>query len=100
MSEIGQGCMGLGWSWGDLVPERDCRELLIKAVDNGVNFFDTSDAYGDGRSEQLLGELIKSSHQKNYLLQLKLEEGIVVQTMLRDIKKNILKSSLIDRCSN
>ena len=67
VSEIGQGCMGLGWSWGDLVPGRDCRELLIKAVDNGVNFFDTSDAYGDGRSEQLLGELIKSTSEKLFV---------------------------------
>jgi aryl-alcohol dehydrogenase-like predicted oxidoreductase len=67
VSEVGLGCMGLGWSWGDLVSENDARELLKKAVDKGVNFFDTSDAYGDGRSEKLLGELKRSTSEKLFI---------------------------------
>ncbi len=67
VSEVGLGCMGLGWSWGDLVSEHDARELLKKAVDKGVNFFDTSDAYGDGRSEKLLGELKRSTSEKLFI---------------------------------
>ena len=60
VSEIGLGCWQIGWCWGD-VEDEDARKLLKKALDNGVNFFDTSDTYGDGRSEKFLSEIIKSS---------------------------------------
>ena len=66
VSEIGLGCWGIGDSWGD-VSERDARELLKKALDKGVNFFDTADVYGDGRSEKFLGELIKSTSEKIFV---------------------------------
>ncbi len=64
VSEVGLGCWQIGWCWGDIVTERDARELLKKAVDKGINFFDTSDTYGDGRSEKFLAELIKSTSEK------------------------------------
>ena len=64
VSEVGLGCWQIGWCWGDVVSERDARELLKKAVDKGINFFDTSDTYGDGRSEKFLAELIKSTSEK------------------------------------
>ena len=67
VSEVGLGCWQIGWSWGDIVSERDARELLKKAVDKGINFFDTSDTYGDGRSEQFLAELIKSTSEKIFI---------------------------------
>ena len=63
VSEVGLGCWQIGWCWGDVL-ERDARELLKKAVDKGINFFDTSDTYGDGRSEKFLAELIKSTSEK------------------------------------
>jgi aryl-alcohol dehydrogenase-like predicted oxidoreductase len=66
VSEIGLGCWQIGWCWGD-VSERDARELLKKALDKGINFFDTSDTYGDGRSEKFLGELIKSTSEKIFV---------------------------------
>jgi len=66
VSEIGLGCWGIGGSWGD-VSEHDAREILKKALDEGVNFFDTSDMYGDGRSEKFLGELIKSTSEKIFI---------------------------------
>ena len=66
VSEVGLGCWQIGWSWGD-VSERDARELLKKAVDKGINFFDTSDTYGDGRSEKFLAELIKSTSEKVFV---------------------------------
>lgn len=67
VSEVGLGCWQIGWAWGEMVTERDARELLKKAVDKGINFFDTSDAYGDGRSEGFLAELIKSSSEKIFV---------------------------------
>ena len=63
VSEVGLGCWQIGWCWGD-VTDRDARELLKKSLDKGINFFDTSDTYGDGRSERFLAELLKSTSEK------------------------------------
>ena len=60
-SEVGLGCWQLGGSdWGD-VSDKQAFEILAKAIECGVNFFDTADVYGDGRSETLIGEFLKSS---------------------------------------
>jgi len=66
VSEVGLGCWQIGWCWGD-VSERDARDLLNKAIDKGINFFDTSDTYGDGRSERFLSEILKSTSEKIYV---------------------------------
>ena len=66
VSEVGLGCWQIGGNWGD-VSDRDARELLKKSLDKGVNFFDTSDVYGDGRSERFIGELIKSTSEKIFV---------------------------------
>jgi aryl-alcohol dehydrogenase-like predicted oxidoreductase len=66
VSEIGLGCWQIGWCWGD-VSDFDARKILQKALDKGINFFDTSDTYGDGRSEKFLSEIIKSSSEKIYV---------------------------------
>ena len=66
VSEVGLGCWQIGWCWGD-VTDYDARELLKKSLDQGINFFDTSDTYGDGRSERFLAELIKSTSEKIYI---------------------------------
>lgn len=62
VSEIGLGCWQIGWCWGD-VDDNDARSILKKALDSGVNFFDTSDTYGDGRSERFLSEILKKSNE-------------------------------------
>lgn len=59
-SEVGLGCWQLGADWGE-VSEKDAQNILAKAVDCGINFFDTADVYGDGRSETLIGNFLKSS---------------------------------------
>jgi aryl-alcohol dehydrogenase-like predicted oxidoreductase len=57
ISEIGYGMWGMaGWTGSD---DDESRQSLDRAVALGCNFFDTAFAYGDGRSEQLLGELLK-----------------------------------------
>ncbi len=66
VSEIGLGCWQIGWCWGD-VSDHDARELLKKSLDKGVNFFDTSDTYGDGRSERFLAKIIKSTSEKIFV---------------------------------
>lgn len=59
---IGLGAWQLGADWGE-VSEEDAHATLQAAVDAGVTFIDTADAYGDGRSEQLIGSFIKDKPQ-------------------------------------
>src|SRR5688500_17344347 len=57
VSEIGYGMWGMaGWTGSD---DEESSASLDRAVALGCNFFDTAWAYGDGRSEQLLGALLK-----------------------------------------
>ena len=58
VSEISLGTWALGSEWGDVTDE-DSYATLNRAVDLGVNFLDTADVYGDGRSERLIGRLLK-----------------------------------------
>ena len=66
VSEIGLGCWAIGSEWGD-VSDEDARKTLQTSLDKGVNFFDTADVYGDGRSEKFVGELLKSTSEKIYV---------------------------------
>ncbi|TRW44804.1 aldo/keto reductase [Georgenia yuyongxinii] len=59
VSIIGLGTWQLGADWGD-VREDEALEVLEAAHDSGVRFLDTADAYGDGRSEQLIGAFLRS----------------------------------------
>jgi aryl-alcohol dehydrogenase-like predicted oxidoreductase len=62
LSEIGYGMWGMGgWSGSD---DDESRRSLQHAVDLGCNFFDTAWGYGEGKSESLLGELIRSNKEK------------------------------------
>ncbi|HEX7723999.1 MAG TPA: aldo/keto reductase [Pyrinomonadaceae bacterium] len=62
ISEIGYGMWGMG-GWTGSVDEESLASLQ-RAVDLGCNFFDTAWAYGEGRSEALLGELVRANPQK------------------------------------
>lgn len=59
VSEIGYGMWPMGGWTGS--SDDESRRSLQKAVDLGCNFFDTAWAYGDGHSEQLLGELVRAN---------------------------------------
>lgn len=63
VSEISFGAWAIGGSWGN-VSDEDSLAALNKAVDCGINFFDTADVYGSGRSERLLAQLKKSRKEK------------------------------------
>jgi aryl-alcohol dehydrogenase-like predicted oxidoreductase len=58
VSEVGYGMWGLaGWTGSD---DDETRQALDEAVRLGCNFFDTAWAYGDGKSEHILGELVRA----------------------------------------
>lgn len=66
VSEISFGAWAIGSMWGK-VDEKESIAALHKALDLGINFFDTADVYGDGRSERLLGKLRKERKEPFYI---------------------------------
>ena len=66
ISEISFGAWAIGGSWGD-VSDEESLAALHAALDGGVNFFDTADVYGDGRSERLFAKLKKERKEKFYI---------------------------------
>lgn len=59
VSAIGYGCMGLTQSYPPYLPKNESIALLRKAIDMGVTFFDTAEAYGPFSNESLLGEALQ-----------------------------------------
>jgi len=66
VSAISFGAWAIGGTWGN-VKDEESLSALQRALDLGVNFFDTADAYGDGRSEQLLARLRKERSEPFYV---------------------------------
>jgi aryl-alcohol dehydrogenase-like predicted oxidoreductase len=64
VSEIGLGAWQIGADWGVDVPIKTALEALHVAADAGVNFIDTADVYGAGRSEKIIGEFIKERNDR------------------------------------
>jgi aryl-alcohol dehydrogenase-like predicted oxidoreductase len=58
VSEISLGTWAFGSEWGE-VSDEDSYAALNRALDLGVNLLDTADVYGDGRSERLIGKLLR-----------------------------------------
>ena len=66
VSDISFGAWAIGGAWGD-VDDKESLAALHAALDGGVNFFDTADVYGDGRSERLMAKLRKERKEKFYV---------------------------------
>lgn len=66
LSAISMGCWAIGGAWGN-VSDDDSMKALHAAADCGVNFFDTADVYGDGRSERLVGQLLRERSEEIYV---------------------------------
>ena len=66
VSTISFGAWAIGGTWGN-VDDTDSLAALHRALDLGVNFFDTADVYGDGHSEKLLAKLRKERRESFYV---------------------------------
>lgn len=66
VSEISFGAWAIGGGWG-AVNDAESYAALNRAVDLGVNFIDTADVYGDGRSERLIGRLLKERKEEIFV---------------------------------
>ena len=84
-SKIVYGCMGGAGAFG-AQEEKDSIEALKTAHDMGINFFDTAEAYGDGYSEQLLGQALGDVRKE-----------IVIASKVRP--ENQKSSDLIEACN-
>jgi len=58
VSAIGFGCMGLNFAYGPAMARKEAIALLRAAVERGVTFFDTAEAYGPFTNEELVGEAL------------------------------------------
>jgi aryl-alcohol dehydrogenase-like predicted oxidoreductase len=66
VSTISFGAWAIGGTWGN-VDDDESFAALNRALDLGVNFFDTADVYGDGRSEKLLAKLRRDRSEPFYV---------------------------------
>jgi aryl-alcohol dehydrogenase-like predicted oxidoreductase len=66
VSEISFGAWAIGGAWGP-VKDADSIAALHAALDEGVNFIDTADVYGDGRSERLIARVLKERSGQIYV---------------------------------
>ncbi len=66
VSEISFGAWAIGGAWGEQRDE-DSMSTLHRALDLGINFFDTADVYGDGRSERLIARLRRERSENFYV---------------------------------
>jgi aryl-alcohol dehydrogenase-like predicted oxidoreductase len=62
VSEVSLGAWQIGADWGN-VSDDDALKLLHEAIDAGINFFDTADVYGDGRSERLIAHVLRERNE-------------------------------------
>jgi aryl-alcohol dehydrogenase-like predicted oxidoreductase len=72
---IGFGAWAIGGSWGN-VSEHDAEAALHAALDAGVNFIDTADVYGGGRSERLIARVLKRRGRDNIIVATKAGRGL------------------------
>ena len=66
VSEISFGTWAMGGAWGQ-TDDAESLRALERAMDEGVNFFDTADVYGDGRSERLLAQATKGKEDRIHI---------------------------------
>ncbi len=94
ISEVGLGCWQLGSDWGDGIAESKAMDILQEAVDHGINFFDTADVYGNGRSEKLIGSFLRG--QNNVRVATKFGRGSDV--FPNNYTKESLKAAIHSSC--
>src|SRR5947209_9614282 len=68
VSEIGYGAWGIGQSGWIGAQDQESLHALQRAIDLGVNCIDTALAYGDGHSEQLVGQVLRNNPDKRIIV--------------------------------
>lgn len=96
VSKVALGCWQLGGTWGSGFDERLASKLLHKAVDKGINFFDTADVYENQKSEAAVGRFIKKIDKKLFVatkcgrsLNPHVDESYTPKVMRRLVERNL-----------
>jgi len=89
VSDISFGAWAIGGAWGS-VSDDESLAALHKAIDSGVNFLDTADVYGDGRSERLIAQL-KKSRKDEIIVATKAGRRLPVQTVEGYSRENLTR---------
>src|SRR5579862_6268156 len=89
VSEVSFGAWAIGGAWGH-VSDEEAMGALHKAIDCGVNFIDTADVYGDGRSERLIARL-KRERKDEIIVATKAGRRLPKQTVEGYSKQNLTK---------
>ena len=87
VSEVSFGAWAIGGSWGH-VSDEEALGALHKAIDSGVNFIDTADVYGDGRSERLIAKL-KKTRKEEIIVATKAGRRLPQQTVAGYSRQNL-----------
>ena len=90
-SVIGMGCANLA-SLSNPIPRERALATLHAALDSGINFFDTADSYGQGRSEQLIGEALKG-HRQDAIIQTKVGHCFGIAGNSASLLKGVVKTA-------
>src|SRR5438132_9882964 len=94
VSEIGFGAWAIGgtseaagtqWGWGQ-TPEADAILAIQRARELGVNFLDTADVYGNGRSEEILGKALGPDRSEEHTSELQSHSDLVCRLLLEKKK--------------
>ncbi|MGA7162155.1 MAG: aldo/keto reductase [Bacteroidota bacterium] len=64
VSALGLGCMGMSFAYGPVPDKQEMISLIRAAVESGVTFFDTAEAYGPFTNEELVGEALAPFREK------------------------------------
>ena len=88
LSEVGFGAWAIGGSWGS-VDDKESMATLHKAVDLGINFFDTADVYGNGHSERLIAQLRRERANDHIVVATKTGRRLPAQTTEGYTKQNL-----------
>ncbi len=64
VSALGLGCMGMSFAYGQPADKKEMISLLHSAVERGITFYDTAEAYGPFTNEELLGEALSPIREK------------------------------------
>jgi aryl-alcohol dehydrogenase-like predicted oxidoreductase len=88
VSEVSFGAWAIGGSWG-AVDDSQSMATLHRALDLGINFFDTADVYGDGHSERLLARLKRERPESEIIIATKAGRRLPSQTLEGYSKSNL-----------
>ena len=88
VSTVSFGAWAIGGTWG-AVDDDTSLAALRKAIEAGVNFIDTADVYGDGRSERLIAKLRKEQAGKKIIVATKAGRRLPSQTVAGYSKENL-----------